>query len=190
MSNTYINFNVKERVALENAMATAIPKSDVAWKKIKSKIFDNILINAYEKWFGVRTKDRTNRVWVVVNVVNYALNSPNITWKRVAGNPDFGAALMPNGGWDIQSVKQIINTKGYTVEIGDEFFKNGVDEQINTIIHEISHIVVNTEDEVYISPGKLGEKAYGKKLCKLLKDNDPDKAVNNAENYGYFHLEF
>lgn len=188
MSVTYEGFTVSDRVALVNATTKATELSDKAWRDhlIGTK-WDQIITPAYDKWFGAVTKDRFQRVWLVVNVVNYALHSQKITWKRVAGDPNnYGSAIRPPGGWDIQSVKQIIDS-GYTVEIGDAFYAGSENERYNTIIHEVSHIVANTEDEVNPATHVV---SYGTTECTTLKANYPDKAINNADNYGYFHLEF
>ena len=49
--------------------------------------------------------------------------------------------------------------------------------QGGTLIHEASHFIQNagTKDHV-----------YGQDDCKLLAQNDPDTAVDNADSHEYF----
>jgi hypothetical protein len=47
--------------------------------------------------------------------------------------------------------------------------------QLNTIFHELSHLVGNTEDPV-----------YGMVQSMVLAREDPDEAVNCAENFGFY----
>lgn len=51
----------------------------------------------------------------------------------------------------------------------------GTDTKPGTILHEYTHKSINTEDYV-----------YGTQNCHNLARTNPDKAINNADNYEYF----
>lgn len=54
--------------------------------------------------------------------------------------------------------------------------------QLNTLIHELSHLLIGTDDEV----GQGGFTAYGTQFAERLARYNPVKAKNNAENWGIF----
>ena len=58
----------------------------------------------------------------------------------------------------------------------------GAQDKFQTVVHELSHIVLGTGDE------KLndGTTAYGGTAARLLATQDAAKARNNAENWGMF----
>src|SRR5262249_42101785 len=53
-----------------------------------------------------------------------------------------------------------------------------IKEQLNYVYHEVSHKVLDTVDF-----------KYGKSSCKSLAINKPERAIRNADNYGYFICE-
>lgn len=64
----------------------------------------------------------------------------------------------------------------------DLFFASpttGYYSQATTLIHELSHEAVDTDDI-----------AYGVSTCKDLATNDPGQAINNADNYAFFQDDF
>jgi len=71
--------------------------------------------------------------------------------------------------------------------MGKAFFTKssiyGFDSMAGVVIHELSHTICDTDDEVY--PGTTTE-CYGEDLCQRLALNYPEKAVNNADNYEFF----
>lgn len=67
-----------------------------------------------------------------------------------------------------------------TIHYCEEFWKSKNtypphDSKICTCVHELTHAVCSTEDHEY-TPAK----------CKKLAKDHPKKAVDNADNYGYF----
>jgi hypothetical protein len=58
--------------------------------------------------------------------------------------------------------------------------------QFETLVHELSHLVLNTNDETLSS----GVTAYGGSNARTLAAQSPDKAKNNAENWGFFIEDF
>jgi len=59
-------------------------------------------------------------------------------------------------------------------------------DQFQTVIHELTHIVLGTGDEKLNN----GNTAYTGLLARQLATEDPDKAKNNAENWGLFIEEY
>ncbi len=54
--------------------------------------------------------------------------------------------------------------------------------QLNTILHELSHLIIATDDEKL----ETGAIAYSASNARLLAIENTTKALNNAENWGIF----
>jgi peptidyl-Lys metalloendopeptidase len=67
----------------------------------------------------------------------------------------------------------------YIIWLCNLFWTTTNDERVVTVIHEASHWNV---------VGSTNDYAYGVEDSQALADDDPSKAVDNAENYGYFAL--
>lgn len=61
--------------------------------------------------------------------------------------------------------------------------KSGEDTKLQTPLHEWSHALARLEDEVNM----YGKMANGPKICIWLAKEEPKKAANNAESYGYYY---
>lgn len=59
-------------------------------------------------------------------------------------------------------------------------------DKFQTVIHELTHIVLGTADEKLVST----DTAYGGLRARQLATEDPVKAKNNAENWGLFIEEY
>mmetsp|Transcript_35266 Transcript_35266/g.75126 ORF Transcript_35266/g.75126 Transcript_35266/m.75126 type:complete len:527 (+) Transcript_35266:36-1616(+) len=68
------------------------------------------------------------------------------------------------------------------------YFDSGKGEKIETITHEGSHHATAFTDDVCAEDkhGECLEKAYGRDTCKWVAKHDPDKALENADNYCYY----
>jgi hypothetical protein len=53
-----------------------------------------------------------------------------------------------------------------------------------TILHECTHILLDTDDEEI-----GGVVAYGRDLCGKLAERDPKRAINNADSLALFAAE-
>lgn len=59
------------------------------------------------------------------------------------------------------------------------------------LIHELSHLVLDTKDLPNSDANLTNEgKCYGALLCSFLADENPEKAINNADNYRLFAQSF
>lgn len=67
---------------------------------------------------------------------------------------------------------------GITINLCQKFFTAplyGTDSQVGTLLHEITHLVGNTQDY-----------KYDWEAAKALAENNPADAMNNADNYEYY----
>lgn len=66
-----------------------------------------------------------------------------------------------------------------SISVCPEFFAarmaEGYDSQAGTLIHELSHIAADTDDN-----------AYGTGAVRILAHEHPERAINNADSYQYF----
>lgn len=58
--------------------------------------------------------------------------------------------------------------------------------RLNTVIHEMSHLILNTADEKAAGGPYAGLEAYGAQRARSLATLYPLQAQNNAENWGIF----
>lgn len=183
----YKNFaSVKERAAWEDAVLLACKYVPDIVKDAKANTSD-IATRAYRLYFGAYDKTRWTRVIGVLSAIDQALQSGGITFLRKTGANNCAATRPPYGSWNDQSPKQIAdsshkNQQAYTMTVGDQFYtaKNSIDRtiksaQFNTVCHEFSHLVGNTDDPV-----------YGNVESRILAANKPATAVACAENYGFY----
>ncbi|MEO1043372.1 MAG: M35 family metallo-endopeptidase [Pseudomonadota bacterium] len=68
--------------------------------------------------------------------------------------------------------------------IGISRYKTATDRDsaYQTIAHELSHLLMATNDH----PWAFGSKCYGETKCRLLATNNDVRALTNADNWGYF----
>ncbi len=59
-------------------------------------------------------------------------------------------------------------------------------DKFETLVHELSHVILGTEDEKLSN----GATAYGAVAARELATTNAGKAINNAENWGFFVEEF
>lgn len=102
------------------------------------------------------------------------------------------AAYAPAEGWAEYLDFAQASRQGFTIHLNENFRRlplycnpspDQVDgqSQFETIVHELSHLILGTDDE------KLGrDTAYGAKAARDLARASPYKAKNNAENWGLF----
>lgn len=186
----YKNFaSVRERVAWEDAVVLASKYMPDVVKDARANTSD-IATRAYRLYFGAYDKTRWTRVIGILQAISFALESGGITFVRVytgRGAQNCAATKPPYGTWGDQSPKQISESAHkhqhvYVMTVGDQFYtaNNSIDRtiksaQFNTVCHEFSHLVGDTEDPV-----------YGNVESRILAVNDPDSAVDCAENYGFY----
>jgi hypothetical protein len=75
-----------------------------------------------------------------------------------------------------------IDDQAYKIFLGRDFWSasnSGRDSKPGVIVHELSHEELYTDDH-----------AYGEKDAETLAIHEPDKAINNADNWEYFAEDF
>jgi len=76
------------------------------------------------------------------------------------------------------------------VYVGMEFRNAAYDDKVQTLVHELSHRIIATQDEENaVCSGVDGQKAYGRANATALAGASPDQALNNADNVAYFVCE-
>ena len=158
---------------------------------------------AMNRWFGDSTPAFRKKLAKDLNNLRANLNVRTIKVGFMSlSNRDDGtnAAAFTNPKWGLKLGKQINYTNndyGKSEMFLDEAFKglpillplngglianDGYNQsRFNTLVHELSHLILGTEDQMW-----NGKEAYGAKRASRLAANEPDTAYENAENWGIF----
>jgi len=153
-----------------------------------------------QRWFGDVTpafkKDLAKKLRSFRSVVNLKEVRIHFASIKERERNENAAAYQPTNGWQDNSSIQKAQTQSFEMHINEAFSQlptyctpspaatNG-QSKFDTLVHELSHLFLNTEDESY-----LGATAYGGATARLLATNDAAHAKTNAENWGLFIEEF
>ena len=193
MAHSFTGFSVSQRVDLEKIVIAATKILTQAHKDVIELQKQNAaqsLKDDYKRWFGTLTTDRLKIVTDVVTLLDYTLASGRVdfTYNGAGCNANTNAAAYrPAHGWKLAELTEALKKDTYKITLCPRFFAalplDAEDRQsrVGTFIHELSHIVGNTEDEVV-----NGTTMYGRDNARILADRFPDQAVKNAENYGFY----
>lgn len=136
---------------------------------------------------------------VIIEVQPHKQGSPvqgtkTVGNKILGGDEDENAAstFQPGGIFAGNSVQRM-NATGQFIRIGPNFknlpkSSNGVasswtgQDKLETLLHELSHFVWDTDDELLND----GTNAYEGQNARLLATQSSARAKNNAENWGFF----
>jgi hypothetical protein len=164
---TVLNGTNNEQKSAKSALKIAARMANKAQIRIGGK-----RRGRYKTWYdtnyssaNVATKTRFNKVkkgWVKVHDV---FQSKRIYFDCSARNESYYAEVDTSDG-------------KYKLKLGKDFWtaaETGRDSKGGAIVHEISHEEVYTDDHV-----------YGEANAKQLAQNDPAKAVDNADNWEYY----
>ncbi|AMW06152.1 M35 family metallo-endopeptidase [Gemmatimonas phototrophica] len=189
-NHSFKNFaSVSERVQWESALLDAATYMPRIVKDAKANSSD-IATRAYALYFGAFDKARWTRVVTTLSAIDFAISSAGVTFVRVytgKGAQCCAATNAPYGRWKDQTPGMMADSAhkrqhGYVMTVGDDFYTadNSIDRtiksaQFNTLCHEFSHLVSNTDDPV-----------YGNIQSRALAIGKPDTAVACAENYGFY----
>ncbi|TAL24264.1 MAG: hypothetical protein EPN94_07670 [Nitrospirae bacterium] len=116
-------------------------------------------------WFGTYTADRYKKVWDDFIKIRDAVENKTMTFNCDCTKNVY-AYVFPNVPYEIYLCKAFWPAP-----------MTGTDSKAGTIIHETSHFyaVAGTQDY-----------AYGQINCQNLANNDPGKAIDNADSHEYF----
>lgn len=192
MAHSFIGFSVSDRTTLADVVTASAQLLSQAHKNVielqKSQAPEQ-LKKDYERWFGGLTSRRLAHVTDVITLTDYILSSGRVEFSYDQGcSPNTNAvAWRPAHGWKLADLAEALKKETYKISLCPRFFaalpQDAADRQsrVGTFIHELSHIVGNTDDVV-----KSGVTMYGRDNSRILADRFPDDAVNNAENYGFY----
>lgn len=141
------------------------------------------------RWFGDAGKPWMTQLATdlsrMASIIN--LEDISVSFRAVARRTGaFAVAFPPEDGWG--KYTQLANARGQNFKLQLDTHWNqvpllrnaqGSDSMFQTLVHELSHLVIGTDDEQYGFVGCLG-----------LARRDPAKAKNNADTWGYFVEEF
>ncbi|NER51317.1 MAG: hypothetical protein F6J92_32545 [Symploca sp. SIO1A3] len=125
----------------------------------------------YEKWFGQYNENNRTQVYGIIHNMLIQLRDKSVTINHDGADckaRDYAYVDAPGGGL----------RDGVTIFLCNQFFAAplyGKNSQVGIILHEITHLVGNTEDH-----------KYGETECKRLAQENPNMARNNADNYEFY----
>lgn len=169
--------------------------------KAKTKLQSGEGTPQCDRWFGDSTPGfqaglalKIGRMRSVLNVISIPFGFCPLHERDVDIN---AAAYEPSGGWGDYTNLTAATGETFKMEIDLNFsslprysYPNPAtttgQSQFETIIHELSHIVLGTEDQRLASDVR----AYGGDNARLLVTQNPSAAQCNAENWGLFIEEF
>jgi len=157
----YTNCNANQVSLIGAAIRGSITESARAYNCLSGRTCDSVAVT----WFGTYNQANRNFDINVFRNVNSRLN-----------NYEFNGYCNPPGcGANVYGYVYPTDTT-YTVYLCGAFWRLPA-EQVNTIVHEMSH---------FRTLGGTNDYAYGKPNCRSLAISDPYSASRNADNVCYF----
>jgi peptidyl-Lys metalloendopeptidase len=158
--------SLKEHLAKDaySRLSTILSSAHVALIRIAN---DSKEQERFLKWFGQYNPENKQLVYNKIHAIHNAVVNRNITFRN--GGPECRIG-------DFAYVQ--LNTGLAKVFLCDSFFRagrTGIDSTVGTIIHELSHLIANTQDHV-----------YQQIRCRGLATTNPSLARSNADNYEYY----
>jgi hypothetical protein len=138
-----------------------------------------------DMWFGDSSRPWMQRLSTnlnrMANVVN--MEPIHVSFRSLAHRKgSFAAAQRPAGGWGNYMSVSSARGQGFILKLDTRWntsplhrSRTELDSQFQTFVHEITHMLMDTDDI-----------EYGQKSCRLLAKQSPYRAKNNADNWGYF----
>ncbi|MCH4894212.1 hypothetical protein GO308_13895 [Sphingomonas sp. SFZ2018-12] len=179
-------FTVSHNVKVQNAITLAGKATAVAYTRMSAIRSTRTPTKAYTAFFGAMDATRLDQAWKVLNMIHYAMGTSFIRYNRSVGRPGtYAAAQRPASGWSEKNVKQMLDSGEFTMKIDDAFYKSGTDARTAalTIVHEISHLVGNTDD---VDCPWDSKECYEYDRCRRLAEQYPNLTIKNADSYGYY----
>lgn len=119
----------------------------------------------YQTWYGVFDQGRYNEVTGDYNNISGNLLSNTVTYNLTGDGCASDDFAYTHKGDDTVWLCDLYKS-------ADQI---GIDCKFGTLVHEWSHAVDSTDDN-----------AYGEAACQKLANDDPQKAVDNADSHEYF----
>ena len=162
------NYSVQERndtEALHHEVCNAYPQ-----------VIDVVDNNPdkYQQWFGSPNPDCIAKVKKVYEKCYRGLMENTVTYYFRGRGCDIRIYAHSHYG-----INKLVLCELY-IKANEKSTALDKDSKQQTLVHEWSHIYADTDDV---------DLTYGTEDCIKMAKNDPDKATNNAENYGYFYCD-
>ena len=151
---------------------------------------------ACRRWFGddseawmAELQTRLNTLAGMINVKQIAVSFSRLDGrcgKELADAMRSITGLPPNLA-EAQNPMTTGENRNFRILLKDEWrqapqyrpFKQPANSKFQMLVHECSHLFLDTEDD-----------AYGIRLCQMIAADDPETAKITADNWGYFVEEF
>ncbi len=141
------------------------------------------------RWFGDNTAAWKHQLALMLSRFASVVNTTDITvnclhWRE--RDPDYGAwALEPTGGWNnYTNLTRAQQGRNFTIFLDRGFSSvptyrptahTASDTKFQTLVHELSHLIIDTRDHV-----------YGPIRCRARAVSNSAQARVNADSWGYF----
>jgi len=164
-------------------------------RKISTKISQGGGRPESRKWFGDESQAWMNELSQKLTMMASMINTKDISVSfsklknRCSG--EFASAKQPLGGWEdyTQWSNALTASQGQNFRIYLNLswnatpvyrpFKRPADSKFQTLVHECTHLFINTDDD-----------AYGVPMCEVTAARNSASAKITADCWGYFVEEF
>jgi peptidyl-Lys metalloendopeptidase len=168
---SYDDCTTSQQDTVKSADVAATFKSPVVYHYYEQLSVANRQTDAlYKKWFGAYDEDRYAKVLSNWQKIQNCFLNGDITYNCQGPlcQPSYIAYVFAVPPLEVFLCQQFWNMP-----------EEGTDTKYGTLIHEFSHECAGTKDHT-----------YGYTNCQNLATNDPDKAIENADNYQFFAEEY
>jgi hypothetical protein len=143
-----------------------------------------------DKWFGDSAGPWMQRLGQSLNKMATVVNTKdiNISFRALDHRKgSFAAASKPAAGWGTYTSVADAEGQKFVIQLDTAWNKAPLfsppkmpgNSMFQTLVHEITHLLLDTNDHAYGVPSALN-----------LAKSSPNKAKDNADNWGYFVEEF
>jgi hypothetical protein len=204
----YVGFNnPKHETQVKNGfrdVKSLLLKADAVLNKLITNdisIVKTIEEKRFRTWFGTATVPNFTAIRSSIHMMTRQLSidttlsddplSDDVAYIHPLAGQNFGTQALNYA--DAQPPALVPNP---TIHIGSGFYTApllGIDSQVGTIIHELSHLVCSTEDVPNPNGGDYPDgfgDTYGEKNCKWLAVNHEAQARHNADNFLFYCCSF
>jgi hypothetical protein len=174
----------------QGSITTLSPIIITTLRNISSNILRGGGKNESAKWFGdsagpwmQRLGQNLNKMATVVNTKDINISFRDLDHRKGS----FAAASAPASGWGTYTSVADAQGQNFVIRLDTAWNKAPLysppgapgDSMFQTLVHEITHLLLDTNDH-----------AYGVASSLQLAKSSPYKAKDNADNWGYFVEEF
>ena len=150
----------------QSQLVSARNESKTYASNAENYLLANLQGSRYTTWFGVFSSARYNTVKSNFTAISNAMDNASVRFDCTCTQTNVYAYVYPN--------------QPYNIYLCGAFWAaplTGTDSKAGTLVHEMSHfnVVAGTDDF-----------AYGQTAARNLAINNPDNAVQNADNHEYF----